>query len=80
LRAEIRSSSSAISFFNCLAIEINPAYVDVCIQRWQDFTEEQATLEGKTFAEVRGDRLNDSADVAELAQEAPNAILDIGGA
>ena len=27
----------------CYAIEINPAYVDVCIQRWQDFTEEQAT-------------------------------------
>jgi DNA modification methylase len=41
---------------NCLAIEINPAYVDVCIQRWQDFTEQQATLDGKTFAEVRDAR------------------------
>jgi DNA modification methylase len=41
---------------NCLAMEINPAYVDVCIQRWQDFAEQQATLDGKTFAEVQDAR------------------------
>jgi DNA modification methylase len=57
----------------CYAIEINPAYVDVCIQRWQDFTEEQATLDGKTFAEVRNIRL------AGLGQEEPNAVLDLAG-
>ena len=28
------------------AIELNPAYVDVAVQRWQDFTGEQAKLEG----------------------------------
>jgi hypothetical protein len=57
----------------CLAIEINPAYVDVCIERWQNFTEQQATLDNKTFAEVRNARL------AGLAQEEPNAVLDLGG-
>ena len=41
------------------AIELNPAYVDVAIKRWQDFTGQQATLEGdgRTFAEVADGRL-----------------------
>ena len=30
---------------SCHAIELNPAYVDVAIKRWQDFTGQQATLE-----------------------------------
>lgn len=36
------------------AIELNPAYVDVAIKRWQDFTGKPATLEGdgRTFAEL----------------------------
>lgn len=36
------------------AIELNPAYVDVAIKRWQDFTGQEATLEGdgRTFADV----------------------------
>lgn len=35
------------------AIELNPAYVDVAVKRWQDFTGQQAILEadGRTFAE-----------------------------
>jgi DNA modification methylase len=42
----------------CHAIEISPAYVDVAITRWQDFTGRQATLEddGRTFAEVTAER------------------------
>jgi DNA modification methylase len=38
----------------CHAIEIHPAYVDVSVLRWQNFTGKQATMEatGKTFAEV----------------------------
>lgn len=37
----------------CHAIELNPAYIDVCIRRWQDFVGKQATLEdGRTFGEV----------------------------
>jgi DNA modification methylase len=36
------------------AIELNPAYVDVAVKRWQDFTGEQAVHAetGKTFAEM----------------------------
>lgn len=42
------------------AIELNPAYVDVAVKRWQDFTGEQATLDGdgRTFAEVEAERAN----------------------
>jgi DNA modification methylase len=38
----------------CIAIEINPAYVDMTIKRWQDFTGKVATLEnsGETFTEL----------------------------
>ena len=36
------------------AIELSPAYVDVAVKRWQDFTGQQAVHEasGKTFAEL----------------------------
>ena len=39
----------------CHAIELNPAYVDVAVTRWQAFTGEDARLEGdgRSFAEVR---------------------------
>jgi len=39
-------------------IEMNPAYVDVTVKRWQDFTGQSATLEatGQTFAELQGER------------------------
>ena len=30
----------------CYAMELSPAYVDVAVNRWQDFTGEQAQLEG----------------------------------
>jgi DNA modification methylase len=38
------------------AIELDPAYVDVAVQRWQAFTGEQATLDGRPFAEVASER------------------------
>jgi DNA modification methylase len=40
------------------AVELNPAYVDVAVQRWQEFTGQTATLEGdgRTFAEIKGQR------------------------
>ena len=43
---------------SCHAIELNPAYVDVTIERWQNFTGQQATLEatGETFSEVKSGR------------------------
>lgn len=36
------------------AVELNPAYVDVAVKRWQDFTGQRAVLEGdgRTFEEV----------------------------
>ena len=38
----------------CYAIEINPAYVDVSIMRWQAFTGGEAVLEGdgRKFNEI----------------------------
>jgi len=38
------------------AIELNPAYVDVAVKRWQDFTGKAATLEGdgRTFGDIAG--------------------------
>lgn len=43
----------------CYAIELNPAYVDVAVKRWQDFTGQRAVLEGdgRTFEEVAEGRL-----------------------
>ena len=44
----------------CLGIELNPAYIDVAVQRWQDFSGETAVLEGSgaTFAETITARLD----------------------
>jgi DNA modification methylase len=41
------------------AVELNPAYVDVAVKRWQDFTGQKAVLEGdgRTFEEVAAGRL-----------------------
>ena len=42
---------------SCLAIEIDPSYVDVAIKRWQDFTGQDATLEsGASFADTATER------------------------
>lgn len=46
----------------CHAIELNPAYVDVAIKRWQDFTGQAAMLEGdeRKFADVAVGRVGSS--------------------
>jgi DNA modification methylase len=46
----------------CHAIELSPAYVDVAVKRWQEFTGEQATLEGdgRSFDEIAGERGGES--------------------
>jgi DNA modification methylase len=47
------------------AIELNPAYVDVAIKRWQDFTGLEATLvgDGRTFATLASERVgNDNGE------------------
>jgi DNA modification methylase len=42
------------------AVELNPAYVDVAVTRWQDFTGQKAVLEGdgRTFEELAAERTN----------------------
>jgi DNA modification methylase len=42
----------------CLCLEISPAYVDVTVKRWQDFTGAQATLDGdgRTFDQIAAER------------------------
>jgi hypothetical protein len=59
----------------CHAIELNPAYVDVAVKRWQDFTGQKAVHEdtGKTFEEmsdVRYDAAANSKGSYEVAIEA----------
>lgn len=43
----------------CFGVELNPAYVDVAVTRWQDFTGERAVLEstGQAFDEIKAERL-----------------------
>ncbi len=41
----------------CLAMDLDPAYVDVAVQRWQAFTGKQATRgDGVAFDDLTGDR------------------------
>jgi DNA modification methylase len=46
------------------AIELNPAYVDVAVKRWQDFTGLEAQLEGegRTFAQISAGAIQDMND------------------
>lgn len=43
----------------CFGIELNPAYVDVVVKRWQEFSGQVATLEGdgRPFATIAKERL-----------------------
>jgi hypothetical protein len=43
----------------CYAVELDPAYVDVAVRRWEAFTGQEAVLEGQgaTFAEVASERI-----------------------
>jgi DNA modification methylase len=45
-------------------IEIEPQYVDVTVQRWQNFTGRQATLsgDGRTFARIAQERISPNAE------------------
>jgi DNA modification methylase len=40
----------------CRAVEIQPAFVDVAIRRWQKATGRDATLDGRTYAAVAAER------------------------
>ena len=47
----------------CLAMELNPAYVDVALQRWEAFTGEHAVLDGDghSFNEIAAARATQAA-------------------
>ena len=48
----------------CLAIELSPIYVDVAVQRWQNFTGKTATMQatGATYEQTMQDRYDANAD------------------
>ena len=56
------SGTSIVAAETCgrvsLSMELDPAYVDVAVTRWQDFTGERAVLEGdgRGFIEIAGER------------------------
>ena len=47
----------------CYGMELDPKYVDVCVQRWQDLASQKATLEadGRTFEEIKAERTGSAA-------------------
>lgn len=47
----------------CLGMELAPEYADVCVKRWQNFSGQQATLEGdnRSFTELEEARLSAAA-------------------
>lgn len=61
----------------CLGVELNPAYIDVIIRRWQNFTGRKAVLDGtdKTFAEVEGVG-NVSHETIEADKNAPREAIE----
>ena len=66
----------------CHAIELNPAYVDVAVTRWQDFTGQAATLEatGQTFAGVCEQRYAGGEWAANCAGSYDDAVAAARGA
>lgn len=58
-----------------LAIELNPAYVDVGVLRWQEFTGQEATHAdtGKTFAAMKAERVTGPAEQPASACVEPKA-------
>ena len=63
----------------CHAIELNPAYVDVAVKRWEQFAGQTATLEatGQSFAETDAQRYaaSGSADNSAACYDAAIAEL-----
>jgi DNA modification methylase len=54
----------------CYGQDIDPRYVDVIVKRWQDFTGQQATLDGdgRTFNEISTERFGAQSDVEDETQ------------
>ena len=69
------SGTSIIAAETCgrisLSMELDPAYVDVAVLRWQAFTGQEATLDGdgRSFAEIAAERSRASADASAAMTE-----------
>ncbi|MCK8353440.1 hypothetical protein LXA26_18260, partial [Erwinia amylovora] len=55
----VASPSGRAIYRICCGMELDPAYVDVAVRRWEAFTGQTATLDGngRTFAELSAERL-----------------------
>ena len=53
----------------CLGIELNPAYVDVAVERWQQFTGKAAVLDGsgESFDALAGRRKSELDEPAKVS-------------
>jgi DNA modification methylase len=51
---------------SCHAVELDPAYVDVAVRRWEAFSGAEAILDGdgRSFAEVAGERAQIAGEAA----------------
>src|SRR5262249_16035514 len=68
--------AAEISGRRCFAIELDPAYVDVAVQRWEDFSGEKARREGDDAPFERVDRRSEADEArdetaAAAAEAAP---------
>jgi DNA modification methylase len=62
----------------CHAIELSEAYVDVAVQRWQQFTGGQATLEGdgRTFQQISDARYDPDKNSKDSYDAAISALRE----
>jgi hypothetical protein len=62
-------------------LEIAPKYVDVAIRRWESYTKSEAILEGdgRTFAEVGAERLQDRHVVRSRPSTPAKAVAGASG-
>jgi DNA modification methylase len=60
----------------CLAIELDPRYVDVAIRRWEAFTGKTATLagDGRSFETISAERLSIAGATRDGVETIPSAI------
>ena len=61
----------------CHAIELNPSYVDVAVERWQAFTGQEATNEatGQTFSQMKAERSGGS-NTSRIAKSSSTSSED----
>jgi DNA modification methylase len=58
MQSNIKLMGAEKSGRRCYSMELQPFYVDVIVQRWQNFTGKEATHaeSGKTYAQLKADR------------------------